>query len=106
MYDEGEDRYLYPGTNVLINKLNIRSGELLERFEQEAKLQRMSEGLPPVSSSADGYREIHRHLFQDIYEWAGQHRTVQMARGNSHFCRAEFIARELEKRFAVITQPE
>src|SRR5690606_11403670 len=30
---------------------------------------------------ADHVRAIHRHLFQDVYEWAGQYRTVNMAKG-------------------------
>jgi cell filamentation protein, protein adenylyltransferase len=102
MYEEPDTRYCYPGTDVLINKLDIRDGKTLEQFEQEATLQRIIEEIPAVEMSASGYRQIHQHLFQDIYEWAGQDRTVQIMKGNSYFCRAEFIGRELEKRFDII----
>jgi cell filamentation protein len=55
-----------------------------------------------IPISADGYRAIHRYIFQDVYEWAGQDRTLDIAKSNSYFCRAEFIASELAKRFETI----
>lgn len=36
-------------------------------------------------------QDIHRHLFQDIYEWAGQIRTVEMSKGNSLFQFRQYI---------------
>ena len=35
----------------------------------------------PTSYDLDGLREIHRHLFQDVYPWAGEVRTVDLAKG-------------------------
>lgn len=29
---------------------------------------------------------IHQYVFQDVYDWAGQIRTVDISRGNSRFC--------------------
>jgi cell filamentation protein len=34
---------------------------------------------------------IHRHLFQDVYDWAGQLRTVELAKGGNHFQPAPYI---------------
>ncbi len=53
-------------------------------------------------ATADGYRALHRHLFQDIYNWAGQDRTVNIAKGGSSFAAVPDLARELDKRFAEI----
>ena len=39
----------------------------------------------PHNFDLDHLRAIHRHLFQDIYEWAGQFRTVDIAEGESRF---------------------
>jgi cell filamentation protein len=96
------DPYFYPGTDVLANKQGIRDGRALEQFERMMTLQRSREGLPAVAISSAGYREIHWYLFQDIYEWAGRDRTVELAKEESRFCRPEFIAEELDKRFAAI----
>ena len=96
------DPYVYPGTDVLINKENIRDQDELDAFERTMILQRMSEGLPKIKLSAAGYREIHRHLFQDVYDWAGQDRTVNIAKSGAMFCLVPHIAAQIEQRFAAI----
>jgi cell filamentation protein len=93
------DPYVYPGTNVLINNENIRDPHDLETFERRMTLQRMREGIPRIQFSSAGFRSIHRHLFQDVYAWAGDDRTVNLAKGGTMFCLAPFVSRELDKRF-------
>ena len=96
------DPYVYPRTTILINKENIRDAEELKVFERMVTLGRMRQALPNVEISAAGYCELHRHLFQDVYEWAGEPRTIAIAKGSSMFCRPEFVEQELQKRFATI----
>jgi cell filamentation protein len=97
-----DDPYVYPGSEILIKKLGIRDAGQLKKFERRAFVIR-AETLPnDIPLTADGYRRIHRHLFQDVYHWAGQDRTVDIAKSNSYFCRAVYIGRELEKRFEAI----
>ncbi|HEX7883096.1 MAG TPA: Fic family protein [Afipia sp.] len=50
--------------------------------------------------TADGYRALHKHLFQDLYDWAGQDRTVNISKTGSSFAAVPYLARELDKRFA------
>jgi cell filamentation protein len=60
------DPYFYPGTDILINKEDIRDREELEAFERVMTASRM-ETLPPgVPLTADGYRQLHRYIFQDV----------------------------------------
>jgi cell filamentation protein, protein adenylyltransferase len=96
------DPYAYPGTGTLINKENIGDADVLERFERISAAQRFAEGLPHVALAATGYRQLHQHLFQDVYPWAGQYRTVDITKADSQFCRAEFIKAQLDKRFQAI----
>jgi fido (protein-threonine AMPylation protein) len=70
-----ENPYCYPGSSVLRNKQDIRDAAELERFERLMVAQRMSEGLPQVEITPAGYRALHRHLFQDVYN--GPARTGQ-----------------------------
>jgi cell filamentation protein len=51
--------------------------------------------------TVDSYREIHRYILQDVYDWAGEYRTVTTGRG-APFCKAEFIESEMDKRFTAI----
>jgi len=102
MRGSAPDPCVYPGTEVLINKEDIRDADELAQFERMMTAQRQREGIPDVSLTAQGYRSLHAHLFQDVYAWAGQDRTVDIAKGQSYFCRAAFIDKELEKRVAAI----
>ena len=87
------DKYVYPGTDVLINKFNCKDAEKLKEIEalstggNLAYLQ-----MHPVNGSYDfkHLKDIHYFIFQDIYEWAGKIRTVDIGKGNL-FCRAQFI---------------
>lgn len=36
-------------------------------------------------------RAIHRHLFQDVYDWAGELRTVEISKGNQQFQFRKYI---------------
>lgn len=99
-----DDPYVYPGTQVLINKENIHDGEALAQFERLMTRQRMEEPLPVVALSYDGYRQLHHHLFQDVYDWAGQERTVELSKGSDPFCRPAFIQAQMDQRFAAVTK--
>lgn len=74
------DPYLYPGTDVLRNKKNLKTPEALERYERLKSGNRMQHAPLDFPISSEGYNAIHRHLFQDVYDWAGQARTVDMAK--------------------------
>ena len=82
------DPYVYPGTIILKNIPGIRSQKMLDRFEADRVGQRSLELINnPVSGFFDvaPLQRIHRYLFQDVYEWSGQLRTVDIAKGNSCF---------------------
>jgi cell filamentation protein len=46
---------------------------------------RSRRGIPRGSFDLDHLRDIHRHLFQDIYEWSGALRTVEISKGRQQF---------------------
>jgi len=88
-----EDPYTDPVTGVLRNKLGLRTpGELgaAEREITHAALIFLKES--PVSPSYDLRHlcAIHWRIFGDIYDWAGQLRTVAIAKG-SWFCLPQYI---------------
>lgn len=99
MYDAFDDPYCYPGSDVLRNKLNLRDADALEAFETEITAARASETLPSGRLGVAHYRAIHRHLFQDVYPWAGKFRTVRIAKGGNAFCFPEYIEPEMNRLF-------
>lgn len=96
MYEAADDPYCYPGTSVLKNRLGLRDQAELNSFEALITTQRSDEPLRLGPLDVDGYRGIHRHLFQDVYDWAGEFRTVRIARQGSMFCYPEHIDREMD----------
>jgi cell filamentation protein len=92
-----DDPYVCPGTSILRNLPDIRDEESLERFESDhcfARLLELYENPVAVRFDSD---HLKYHLFQDVFAWAGEFRTVNMARGNSFFARPEYIVPELQK---------
>jgi len=96
------DPYVYPGTDILRNLADIRDRDLLRDFEIEWTTQRLSEGLPAAELTPHGYQAIHRHIFQDVYPWAGEIRTVTLHKPGATFCLPQYIGPELAKRFDII----
>ena len=103
------DPYVYPGTTVLKNIPRIRNQEILDRFEADRVGQRSLELLEcPLSGLFDieHLHGIHRYLFQDVYEWAGEFRTVDIAKGNSYFAHVPYIEPTLKSLFEKLSKQQ
>lgn len=95
------DPYTYPGTDVLTNRLNLRDQAALTAAERDFVRLRGDEAARiEFALTPDGFRAVHRQLFQDVYKWAGENRTVDIAKGGgAFFARVPFIERSLEQLF-------
>lgn len=100
-YGTGQDKqYCYPNSGVLINKLGISKESDLEAAEIEltqARIEQFEPNFDDISFSA--LRKIHHFLFQDIYQWAGQLRTVDISKGRTRFANVSRIEPEANKLF-------
>ena len=91
---DADDTYCYPGTDVLRNKAEIIDVKELDAYEGELSTLRSIQILEsPVPGKFDlaHLQLIHYSLFQDVYEWAGKIRTVDISRGHSRFANVRFI---------------
>lgn len=88
-YAYADPDYIYtdPQTGVLRNILNITDNEVLQFVEAGFTARRIQEQWvdPIMISSSETLFEIHHHLFQDIYEWAGQKRKVEISKEGNQF---------------------
>lgn len=98
-YDAFDDPYAYKGSSTLKNKLGLRDSKQLEAFELEMSTLRSEEPLPPGRLNPTHFRAVHKHLFQDVYSWAGQYRSVRTSKGGNPFCFPEHIAEQLDIQF-------
>ncbi len=104
MYAAVEDPYCYRGTSVFKNRLGIRDPIELEKSERFFAARRSAEPLPTGALSYTYYRKLHRHLFQDVYSWAGRIRSVRIWKDGSSFCYPENIAREMRRLFSGLAE--
>lgn len=102
-YDTGNDRYCYPNSEVLRNRLNIREMALLEVAEREITsftIQNIYFEAPP--HDLDYMRRLHRQLFSELYDWAGEIRTINISKGGTPFCVHYRIEVETQKLFTAL----
>lgn len=91
----------YPGTTVLVNKLDIRNEKKLQEIEAVLSSSRSVEweAHPKVESfDFAHYKAVHHFLFSDLYDWAGQVRTVNISKKGTDFC----PAKDIEEQAALI----
>lgn len=75
------DPYLYEDVPVLRNKLNIKEQILLDDAEADYVVYRLKDiVLNPIKGCYDAYHflKMHKFIFQDLFEWAGEVRTISI----------------------------
>jgi cell filamentation protein len=98
-YEAEVDPYCYRGTDLLQNVPRIRDAEALAAFETAMVHERNLQPLPRGKLTVSHYKAIHKHLFQDVYRWAGSYRTVRISKGGSMFCYPEHIDAQMKTVF-------
>ncbi|POD74196.1 cell filamentation protein Fic [Pseudomonas syringae group genomosp. 3] len=104
-YDASHDCYCYPASSVLRNRLNIQDMDDLEAAEREitaSTVTRVHYTAPPYS--LENMKQLHRQLFSDLYEWAGEIRTVDISKGGTRFCTCARIEAEALKIFTKLQE--
>ncbi|MDR1325662.1 MAG: Fic family protein [Treponema sp.] len=86
-YIDPDYTYSNPKTGILRNKENVERGDLLLAFESFKCSQRLEElrKKPIHIKDSTSLLDIHRHLFQDVYAWAGKRRTVEISKDGKQF---------------------
>lgn len=86
----------------LENKLNITDSAELARIEEKISKQKALELFEKKLldtfevGTFDGLKKIHSYLFGDIYDFAGQMRTVNIAKGNFRFAPVIYLEAALK----------
>lgn len=100
MYDVINSRYTYKGTDVIKNKLNIRDEEKLRLYEKKMvafKLTTINFAKLPSKFDEKRLKYIHKYLFSDIYEFAGEYRLENIIKENFRFSEYEYIEENVNK---------
>lgn len=95
------DPYSDPVTGCLVNRLGLTDPVVLVAAEREiVNLAALGLARDPVGSRFDlqHLQDVHRRLFGAVYPWAGQLRTVVIAKG-SVFCLPQYLPSEADRVF-------
>lgn len=86
-YIDHDYTYTDPKTGLLRNLQNISDAEILLFLESATVTKRLQELYenPLKIEGIESVFKIHKHLFQDIYEWAGKKRTVEISKDGKQF---------------------
>jgi cell filamentation protein len=102
VYTTVQSLYCYPDSDVLKNKLNIMDRDELKQAEEEiTSLKQYMLMESPIKGrfTKTQLMNIHRFLFEDIYQFAGHIRREQISKGDTLFFPPHLINQELDKVF-------
>ena len=94
MYDAINSRYTYKGSQVLKNKLNIKSEKKLKEYETKMvafKLLTIQKLKFNRTYDENHLRFIHQYLFFEIYDFAGKYRLENITKENFLFSDFHYI---------------
>lgn len=75
------DPYLYPNSNILKNKFGVKNEKDLNEMEAEytsLRLKQLAENPLKGDYGFMHFCDFHKYIFQDIYEWAGLLRIINI----------------------------
>lgn len=84
----------YSGTSVLINKLGLKTQDALDEAERVAVTLHsveLEQSEPSQPFTFAFYCSLHKTLFGDLYNWAGELRTVNLFKKGTAFYPAETL---------------
>ncbi len=86
-YVDPDYTYIDPKSGVLKNLADITDSEDLLFFESVTVTKRINElhNNPIKINGIESLFSIHQHLFQDIYDWAGKKRLVEISKDGKQF---------------------
>ena len=95
----------YEGTTCLINKLGIKDEKKLAEIEAQITFAKavMLEEIPIEGNfDFEHFKKIHEFLLCDLYDWAGQIRTVDISKKRTKFLTADSIEKIATQCFSKI----
>jgi len=91
----------YPDISIPKNKLNIKNEEELRKIEHLLLLEAYDRFAKKfdVELNEEFFISVHKNTFQDLYEWAGVYKNIEVIKSNTLFYKGMYIKQEMEKLF-------
>ena len=91
----------YQNSSVPKNNLNIKDEKELRKIEHLLLFEAYDYFTKKIYTELDEnfFINLHKKTFQDLYEWAGIYRDVDIAKGDTLFCRGIYVKNEMRRVF-------
>jgi len=93
----------YEDSSVAINKYAIKDEKEIQHIEETLVEEAYSIFTKELSKDTlfdeNYFKQLHKRTFESLYEWAGEYRDFNMAKGESRFCQGEFVESSSKKIF-------
>tara|TARA_R110002073_G_scaffold211794_7_gene372144 strand:+ start:2512 stop:3120 length:609 start_codon:yes stop_codon:yes gene_type:complete len=107
-FSADQDPYRNPQTHTLKNIPDLQTASQLKAFEEVIFQANFQEATDNITSrkliDLSGWMAVHHICFSEVYEWAGQLRTIRIAKGNTVFSYPENIEQEANKLFKKLNE--
>ena len=94
----------YPDSDIPVNNFGIHEAEKLHEYENALLLKAYKdfhEKLTEIESFDNKYFiTLHKKTFESLYQFAGELRNQDVAKGDTYFCKAIYIEQSLSKLFS------
>lgn len=104
-----ENNHFYiGGSDVPKNKLDVININEIHELEKELLTEAYQIFYDELNEDTifdeEYFIELHRRVFESLYDWAGKYRDFNMAKGDSRFCQGAFVKSSSEKIFEELRQ--
>ena len=91
----------YSNSTIPKNRLNIKDKKELEKIEATLLFEGYEKFAKKLDIELDlnFFISLHKNIFFDLYEWAGEIRDIDISKGDTLFCRGMYVKSELNKLF-------
>ncbi len=102
-YQLKNNNFYHDGTDIPINKLNITDSNTIHEIEKQLILEAyevfFNELRQDTVFDENYFKSLQKRTFESLYDWAGEYRDFNMAKGDSRFCQGSFVVNSSKKLF-------
>ncbi len=102
-YQLNNNNFYHDGTDIPINKLNITDSNTIHEIEKQLILEAyevfFNELRQDTVFDENYFKSLQKRTFESLYDWAGEYRDFNMAKGDSRFCQGSFVVNSSKKIF-------
>ncbi len=105
LYDVDSDPCIDSISGILRNKLGIKTQAELDVAEAQITAVQITalldeENIPPCDEfSPELFHKVHFQIFESLYDWAGELRTVEISKGDTSFARMAHLESNIQELF-------